>query len=99
MRYLLILFLLLSMPIITNAESYITIEVNVGIQVTGDDSNWMGDVPIEYRAAYVKQFKNNTYITGGYSHLSNVLTGAPFNDKLENSLDRVFIGVGFKFDL
>ncbi len=97
MKYLLILLLLL--PITATAESYVTIETNLAVQVAGDNSNWTGDVPIELRIAYVKEISDKMYFTSGYSHLSNLLTGAPFNDKLENSLDRVFIGIGVKFNL
>ncbi len=97
MKYLLILLLLL--PITANAESYVTIEANVAIEMAVNDDNWQGEVPFEFRVSYVKMINKTAYFTTGYSHLSNVLTGPPFNDNFESVLDRVFIGIGVKFNL
>ncbi len=93
--------LLLGIAIAADAEenSYVTIEANVAIELAPNNNKWEGEVPFEFRVTYVKPISNKMYFTSGYSHLSNVLSGAPFNDDPENYLDRVFIGIGVKFNL
>ena len=81
------------------AESYVTIEANIGLELAVNEDHWDGDVPFEFRVTYVKPYENNIYFTGGYSHLSNVLSGPPFNTDKESVLDRVFVGFGVKFNL
>jgi len=97
MKYL--ITLLLITPLTLKAESYVTIEANIGAELMVSETPWEGDVPFEFRVSYFKLLNKATYFTGGYSHMSNVLTGPPFNNNNESVLDRVFVGIGVKFNL
>jgi len=94
-----LIILLLAAPLTLKAESYVTIEANIGAELMVSETPWEGDVPFEFRVSYIKSLNKTAYITGGYSHMSNVLTGPPFNNDPESFLDRVFIGIGVKFNL
>lgn len=97
MRYIIILLLIA--PLTLKAESYVTIEANIATELAVNEDHWEGDTPFEFRVSYVKPINKNTYFTGGYSHLSNVFSGPPFNNDYESVLDRIFIGFGIKFNL
>ena len=94
-----LIILLLVTPLTLKAESYMTIEANIGMELATNDDHWDGEVPFEFRVSYVKSINKMTYFTSGYSHMSNVLTGPPFNNDRESVLDRIFVGVGVKFNL
>jgi len=94
-----LIILLLAAPLTLKAESYVTIEANIGMELAVNEDHWNGGVPFEFRVSYIKSLNKTAYITGGYSHMSNVLTGPPFNNNNESVLDRVFIGIGVKFNL
>jgi len=96
-KYLIIL--LLATPLTLKAESYVTIEANIGMELAVNEDHWNGDVPFEFRVSYFKSLNKAAYFTSGYSHMSNVLTGPPFNNNQESVLDRVFVGIGVKFNL
>ena len=84
------------------SESYVMFEANVGVELAPSwrkEDLWIGDVPIEFRASYYHHIDESWFLTGAYSHLSNVKQGPPFNVERETSLDRVYIGFGYKFDL
>ena len=94
-----LIILLLVTPLTLKAESYMTIDANIGMELATNDDHWDGEVPFEFRVSYVKSINKMTYFTSGYSHMSNVLTGPPFNNDRESVLDRIFVGVGVKFNL
>jgi len=94
-----LIIILLIMPLTLKAESYVTIEANIGMELAVNEDHWSGDVPFEFRVSYIKSLNKTAYLTGGYSHMSNVLTGPPFNNSDESVLDRVFVGIGVKFNL
>jgi hypothetical protein len=84
------------------AETYILFEVNVGIETHPpwqQKHTWQGEAPIEWSATLHHKLDDNWYMTGGYSHTSNLLSGKPFNDDPETVLERLFVGVAYRFDL
>jgi len=96
-----ILFLLLFSTSVI-AETYLMLEANIGLEISGPWNNydtWQGEIPTEFKATIYHHLDGNLYTTGGYSHTSNLLTGPPFNDNPETVLDRVFVGIGYRFDL
>ena len=98
---LLLLLLLLDTKCV-QAESFVTIEANISYELSPSwqtHDSWEGEIPFEFRVSYVNMINKSAYYTGGFSHISNVLSGPPFNTDKEDVLDRIFIGVGWKFNL
>ena len=84
------------------SEEYINVQFTLGVQLDMPwyiEGHWEGDVPAEISVAYYNVNDKGVYFTAGYSHQSNLLSGPPFDDRFENVLDQVYIGVGKKFTL
>lgn len=87
---------LLSLLFMVGCQGTTTIEVSAGHEFKGPWVNlpskyepWVGEGPV-VEAAVRQTYDNGTFVE--YRHTSSLLSGKPFNDKLENSLDRVSIG-------
>jgi len=94
-----VLTLLLTMPLALKAESYVAVEANVGQELSINSDHWEGEYPVELRVSYVKSLDKHIYFTTGYSHISNLANGSLINGGYESVLDRVFMGIGVKFNI
>ena len=96
-RGLLCLVLLLS-----GCAGVTTVEVSAGYEFAGPWVDlpdglepWVGDGPV-VEAAIRHTYDNGAFVE--YRHTSSLLSGEPFNDRLENSLDRVSVGKIFRIN-
>ena len=80
---------LVTILLLTGCAGQNVVELGIGPKVMGE---WEGDggvVEIALR-------RENGWTYCEYRHTSNLLSGPPFNDRYENSLDRVICGVRLK---
>jgi hypothetical protein len=81
------------------AEEFGYIEIAQGVKIKDAPwgaSNWQGDFPTAVSIGY--HWGNRKYYHQfEFSHVSNVLDGAPFNDRTETWLDVVWYKYGLKF--
>ena len=88
--------LLLSLLYLMGCAGTTTLEVSAGhefegpwVSLPGDLEPWVGSGPV-IEAAVRQTYDNGVYVE--YRHTSSLKSGKPFNDDLENSVDRVSIG-------
>ena len=91
-----IALLFVALVCLIGCQGTTTIEVSVGhefegpwVSLPGDLEPWVGEGPV-VEAAVRQTYDNGTFVE--YRHTSSLLSGKPFNNHLENSLDRVSIG-------
>lgn len=99
--FTLILLLGVVIPADGHAEEYVYVEVSQGIKIGNmpwGNSNWEGDYPTEIAVGY-HTGNRERYLRVEGRHTSNILDGAPFNDRSETWLDAVMFTYGLKFQL
>ena len=82
--------------LLAGCQGTTTVEISAGhefegpwVSLPGDLEPWVGSGPV-IEVAIRETYDNGVYVE--YRHTSSLKSGKPFNDDLENSLDRVSIG-------